>query len=131
MAVCFPIPSSGEAWEPAPLRKRARHRAQETPYKSAAHQESYEVGSDSDRLNSTQGDADSAGQTRFVERSPRRVGLPGVFINTCKDTLADTLRLSLVLQTRGSTPQETTDGARRSNHASAAVRGAAPRAKIR
>ena len=31
-------------------------------------------------LNSTQGDADSAGQTRFVERSPRRVGLPGVFI---------------------------------------------------
>ena len=32
------------------------------------------------RLNSTQGDADSAGQTRFVKRSPRHVGLPGVFI---------------------------------------------------
>ena len=31
-------------------------------------------------LNSTQGDADSAGQTRFVKRSPRHVGLPGVFI---------------------------------------------------
>ena len=31
MAACCPIPSSGEAWEPAPLRKRARHRAQETP----------------------------------------------------------------------------------------------------
>ena len=31
VAACFPIPSSGEAWEPAPLRKRARHRAQETP----------------------------------------------------------------------------------------------------
>ena len=87
-----PAPKTRQSIRLDEVRRLADVRAQELGYenapgiarrrrhKSAAHRESYEVGSDSDRLNSTQGDADSAGQTRFVERSPRRVGLPGIFI---------------------------------------------------